>query len=266
MSKQIVLGQYIPGDSLVHRLDPRVKILATLAYMISIFFIDDFIFFIPVVLYILLVVSICKIKLSRLLKGLRPILMILIITSLFNLFLTPGKIIFTLGPLEMTEEGLIKAIFIALRLTILLAGTSLMTMTTSPMELTQGLEKLFKPLKVIGFPVAELAMMISISLRFIPTLFDESQKIMNAQKARGADFESGNIFSRAKSMVPLLVPLFINSFKRADELSTAMEARCYIPRGKRTKLNEISMDKSDWTISLLLGLFFAFIISSKYIW
>ncbi len=265
MPNKITIGQYIPGDSLIHKLDPRIKILATLFYMITVFMIEDMILFIPLFILIFISVKISGVKLSLLIKGLKSIILILVITTVFNLFLTPGRILFSIGPLDVTYEGLYRSIFIVIRIILLIMGTSLMTLTTSPMDLTYGLEKLFGPLKKINFPVSEFALMISIALRFIPTLYEESEKIMNAQKSRGADFESGNIINRAKNMIPLLVPLFLNSMDRADELSTAMEARCYRPGEDRTKLNEMNIDKTDILVSIILGIFFIIISMVRFI-
>ena len=196
-----------------------------------------------------------KIPIKSVLKSLKPVIFIIIITGLINLITTPGRAVFELGPVTVTAEGIYRTGFTVLRLILIILSTSVLTYTTSPMELTYGLEKLFSPLKKFGFPAGELAMMISISLRFIPTLFDEAQKIRMAQMARGADFESGNIINRAVSMIPLLVPLFINSFKRSDDLATAMEARMYRIGHDRTKLNEINMGRIDWLVISLFSLF-----------
>ena len=207
-----------------------------------------------------------KIPIKNVFKSLRPLLFIIIITAIINLFTAPGNTLVSFGKLTITDQGVYRTIFTIIRLVLIILTTSMLTYTTSPMELTDGLEKLFSPLKRFGFPAGELAMMISISLRFIPTLFDEANKIRMAQMARGADFESGNIFNRAKAMIPLLVPLFINSFKRSDELATAMEARMYRIGEDRTKLNEIFMDRTDYlTLFLFLG-FCLIMIVKKYIW
>lgn len=263
MGKKITIGQYVPGDSFIHKLDPRVKIFATVFFMVTVFMINKTIFYLPLFIYILLVVKICNIKLSSLVSGLKNLFVIILITTLFNLFLTPGRILFDLGFLQITYEGLERSIFIILRLALLVMGTTLLTLTTSPMDLTYGLEKIFSPLKKLKFPVSEFALMISIALRFIPTLYDEATKIMNAQKSRGANFESGNILDRAKAMIPLLVPLFLNSMDRAEDLSTAMEARCYRPGVFRTKLNEISIGRIDLITMVGISIFFILIISTR---
>ena len=255
----ITIGQYLPYDSFVHKLDPRVKIICSLLYIITIFFADNFITYIPFVAIIVILVYLAKIPPKALLRSIRPLIWILLITGAINLFTTKGEVLFQIGPLTATMEGLIRTLFMLIRLVLIVIATSLLTYTTSPMELTFGLEKLFSPLKRFGFPAGELAMMISISLRYIPTLFEEANKIKLAQMARGADFESGNIINRAKNMIPLLVPLFINSINRSDELATAMEARLYRIGRDRTRLNEIFMKKSDY-ISLVLFILFCTVV------
>ncbi len=251
----ISIGQYLPFDTFIHRLDPRVKIVGVFLYIITIFFVDDFYGYIPFVILLIAMLAVAKIPIKSVLKSLKPVIFIIIITGLINLITTPGRAVFELGPVTVTAEGIYRTGFTVLRLILIILSTSVLTYTTSPMELTYGLEKLFSPLKKFGFPAGELAMMISISLRFIPTLFDEAQKIRMAQMARGADFESGNIINRAVSMIPLLVPLFINSFKRSDDLATAMEARMYRIGHDRTKLNEINMGRIDWLVISLFSLF-----------
>lgn len=263
---KITIGQYLPFDTFMHRLDPRVKLIGVFAYIITIFFVDDFISFIPFAILLISMLYTAKIPIKSVFKSLRPLLFIIIITAIINLFTAPGNTLVSFGKLTITDQGVYRTIFTIIRLVLIILTTSMLTYTTSPMELTDGLEKLFSPLKRFGFPAGELAMMISISLRFIPTLFDEANKIRMAQMARGADFESGNIFNRAKAMIPLLVPLFINSFKRSDELATAMEARMYRIGEDRTKLNEIFMDRTDYlTLFLFLG-FCLIMIVKKYIW
>lgn len=256
----ISIGQYLPFDTFIHRLDPRVKIIGVFLYIITIFFVDNFIGYIPFVILLLAMLYIAKIPPKSVVRSLKPLVFIMIITGLINLFTTRGEVILSLGPLNVTKEGIYRTGFTILRLILIILSTSVLTYTTSPMELTSGLEKLFSPLKRFGFPAGELAMMISISLRFIPTLFDEAQKIRMAQMARGADFESGNIIKRATAMIPLLVPLFINAFKRSDDLATAMEARLYRVGEERTKLNEINMDKTDWITLIGLIVFCSIVI------
>lgn len=262
---KISIGQYLPFDTFIHRLDPRVKIIGVFLFIITIFFVDDFITFIPFVALLIAMLRVAKIPIKSVIRSLKPLLFIMIITGIINLFTTPGRIITNIGPLNITYEGIYRTAFTLLRLVLIILSTSVLTYTTSPMELTYGLEKLFSPLKRFGFPAGELAMMISISLRFIPTLFDEAQKIRLAQMARGADFESGNIVNRAVAMIPLLVPLFINSFKRSDELATAMEARMYRIGEERTKLNEIYMDRTDYTTLFLFIGFCIIIIVKRFI-
>ena len=263
---KITIGQYLPFDTFMHRLDPRVKLIGVFAYIITIFFVDDFISFIPFAILLIAMLYTAKIPIKSVFKSLRPLLFIIIITAIINLFTAPGNTLVSFGKLTITDQGVYRTIFTIIRLVLIILTTSMLTYTTSPMELTDGLEKLFSPLKRFGFPAGELAMMISISLRFIPTLFDEANKIRMAQMARGADFESGNIINRATAMIPLLVPLFINAFKRSDELATAMEARMYRIGEDRTKLNEIFMDRTDYlTLFLFLG-FCLIMIVKKYIW
>ena len=261
MPTKMSLGQYIPGDSLIHKLDPRVKILATLVFMVSIFFVPSFFMYIPIVAYLLVIMYIAKIKPSTVLKSLKSLIFIIIFTSILNMLMTPGTdVIFKVWKFVVTKEGLYRAGFMSIRIVLLVIGTSLLTLTTSAIELTDGLESLMKPLQKVGFPAHELAMMISIALRFIPTLFEEADKIRKAQMARGADFEGGNILKKAKNMIPLLVPLFINSFRRADELATAMVSRCYRGSEGRTRLNPLKMTKKDVMIFVFVIAFFAVVI------
>ena len=265
MLKDITIGQYFPGDTFVHRLDPRVKILISIMFIISLFFIKDFYVYIFILGFILFSIIISRIPVKFVLKGLKPLMPIIIITFIINVFLTKGEVIYKIGPLSITKEGFSQAVFMALRLIFLITGTSLLTLTTSPISLTDGIEELLSPFKKVGLPAHELAMMMTIALRFIPTLLEETDKIMKAQMARGADFESGNIINRAKNLVPLLVPLFVNAFRRADELAIAMEARCYRGGEKRTRLKELTLDKQDGLALILSIIFFGFIISTKYI-
>ncbi len=265
MLKDITIGQYFPGDTIIHRLDPRIKIIIISLFIASLFFINSFIPYIFILGFILSVVRISKVPLKFILKGIKPLLFIILITFTINVFMTKGEVLFEIGPLTVTKEGLYLAVFMALRLIFLITGTSLLTLTTSPIALTDGIEKLLSPLKKIGLPAHELAMMMTIALRFIPTLLEETDKIMKAQMARGADFESGNILNRAKNLVPLLVPLFINAFRRADELATAMEARCYRGGENRTRLNELKLKKTDMMALISMTIFFGFIISTRYI-
>lgn len=265
MLKNITIGQYFPGETIIHRLDPRVKLLGTFAFIIALFFINSFYPYILVVTFILGTIKLSKVPFGYVLKGLKPLFLIISITFLINLFMTKGEILFEIGPLDVTKEGLRQATFMALRLIFLVMGTSLLTLTTSPISLTDGIERLLKPLSKIGVPAHELAMMMTIALRFIPTLLEETDKIMKAQMARGADFESGNIMKRAKSLVPLLVPLFVSAFRRADELAMAMEARCYRGGENRTRMKELRLEKSDFVALSITTIFVAVIITYRYI-
>lgn len=254
MIKNITIGQYIPGDTSIHRLDPRVKILATIAYITALFFIQDFFPYIYALAYLGIVIWLSEISVRTILKSLKPLAIIIILTVVFNVFMYPGEPLIKLGFIVVTKEGLIQAFYMALRLMFLITGASLLTLTTSPISLTDGIEKLLNPFRKIGVPAHELAMMMTIALRFIPTLLDETDKIMKAQMARGADFESGNLFNRAKAMIPLLVPLFISAFRRAEELALAIEARCYRGGEGRTRMKQLKLQRIDLAASLVTAL------------
>jgi len=254
MLKDITIGQYYPTGSFIHKLDPRTKILITMAYIVGLFIIKQFIAYGLIILFVAAAIQISKIPFNYMIKGLKPLRVIILLTFAINLFMTPGESIYTLGPLNMTREGLHQGVFMAIRLMMLVIGTSLLTLTTSPIALTDGIENLLKPFSKIGVPAHELAMMMTIALRFIPTLLEETDKIMKAQMARGADFESGNIIKRAKSLVPLLVPLFISAFRRADDLAMAMEARCYRGGDNRTRMKQLKMAAADFTSMAVTGL------------
>jgi len=260
MFKDITIGQYFPGESIVHRFDPRLKIITMIFFIISLFFINTFIPYIFVAIYLLIIIKIANLPLKVVLKGLKPLRWILLITFVINIFFLPGEPLLKLGFLTISKEGLKTACLMAIRLMFLVLGTSLLTYTTSPIELTDGIEALLKPMNKIGVPSHEIAMMMTIALRFIPTLIEETDKIMKAQMARGADFESGNIIKRSKNLVPLLVPLFVNSFRRADELATAMEARCYRGGVGRTKMKVLVLEKYDYAIFLGNIVFFLILI------
>lgn len=265
MLKDITIGQYLPGNSFVHKLDPRVKILLSLLYIAILFIVNNFYGYVAIVAFTFLVIYIAKIPPKFIFKGLKPILWIIAFTAVLNLLLTPGNIIYQLGPLKITDKGVYIAVFMVLRLVFLIIGTSILTLTTSPISLTDGIERLLNPFKKIGLPAHELAMMMTIALRFIPTLIEETDKIMKAQMARGADFESGSIINRAKSLVPILVPLFISSFRRAEDLATAMEARCYRGGEGRTRLKQLKVEKRDYiAVFSLLILFTISILSRKF--
>lgn len=256
--KDFPIGQYMPGDSVLHRLDPRTKIVLSLAMIVLLFVVEDFWGFLVMGVFSVLAVALARLPLRRVIKALRPVLIILLFTFALHLFMTPGEALTRMGPLTITREGLYKGFFLATRLILLILSTSLLTLTTSPISLTDGLEYLLKPFRRLGVPAHELAMMITIALRFIPTLLGEADKIMKAQTARGADFESGNIIQRARGLVPLLVPLFIGAFRRADDLAMAMEARAYRGGEGRTRFRQLTMARRDYAavtvISILAGL------------
>lgn len=265
MLKDITLGQYFPGNSLIHKLDPRSKIIFVLLYIIYVFTIQNIFSYIFVALFILMCSLISKVPFKLMIKGLKPILFFIVLTAVFNLFLTPGKILFKLGFVTVTYEGVRMAALLVLRLFFLILGTSLLTLTTSPIALADGLEHLISPLKRIGVPAHEIAMMMTIALRFIPTLLEETDKIIKAQTARGADFESGNLIRRAKAMIPILIPLFISAFRRADELALAMECRCYHGGEGRTKLKSLKYERIDLFAFLFMILFGLTLISFNFI-
>lgn len=252
MIRDITLGQYFPGDSVIHRLDPRTKIIWTFFYIILLFFMKTAVGFAAFIVLTAVIIALTKIKVKYILRGIRPILFLLIFTSLINIFMTGETPLFKIWFLTATKEGVIFAALMALRLVLLVAGTSLLTFTTSPISLTDGIERLMSPFSKIGVPAHAIAMMMTIAIRFIPTILEETDKIMKAQKARGADFESGSIVSRARAMTPILIPLFISAFRRADELAIAMECRCYRGGEGRTRLHELKMKKRD--IAALLSM------------
>lgn len=257
MIRDITLGQYFPGESWIHRLDPRIKIVGTLAYIVALFIVGDFWGFLIAVAALFGVIGISRVPLKFILKGLKPIFIIILFTFVLNLFMIPGKVIWSFWILTITEEGLYTAFFMAARLILLLLGSSLLTLTTRPIRLTDGIESLLSPLRKVGVPAHELAMMMTIALRFIPTLLEETDKIMKAQIARGADFESGNLIKKAKAMVPLLVPLFISAFRRANDLAMAMEARCYRGGEHRTKMKPLKYAARDRIAYGVLAAYFA---------
>ncbi len=245
MIRDITLGQYYPGNSLIHRLDPRVKIIATFLFVIELFLVNNFKGYFVAIAFLAAVIFIARIPPKFIFKGLKPIFLIIVFTFGINMFMTKGTVIFTAGFIQITREGLHQAIFMGSRLILLIIGSSLLTLATKPINLTDGIEKLLDPLKRFGLPSHELAMMMTIALRFIPTLLEETDKIMKAQMARGADFESGNLINRAKSLIPLLVPLFISAFRIAQDLAMAMEARCYRGGDNRTRMNGMKLKKID---------------------
>jgi len=251
--KDITLGQYFPGNTIVHRLDPRMKLLLTLLFITALFLASGIFAYALMLLVLLTCISLSKIKPKAVLRGLRPILFIILLTMVLNTFFVRGEtVLVEFFGIAITLEGLLTAFFMASRLMMLIIGTFLLTYTTSPIALTDGLESILNPLKRIKLPIHELAMMMSIALRFIPTLIEETDKIMSAQKARGADFETGGLIKRAKALLPLIIPLFISAIRRADELATAMESRCYHGGEGRTKMKVLKTASRDW-ISLLCG-------------
>ena len=253
MLKDITLGQYFPGTTLAHKLDPRTKILLVTLYIVALFCAKGLVTYGILALCLAICVRISKVKIKALVKGLKPVLFIIIFTGILNLFFTPGDYYMVeIGFIHISNVGLHNAVFMVLRIMLLIMGTFLMTYTTSPISLTDGLERLLGGLKKLHVPVHELAMMMSIALRFIPTLIEETDKIMSAQKARGADFESGNLIQKAKALIPILVPLFVSAFRRADELATAMECRCYHGGEGRTKLHVLKYEGRDY-VALVLG-------------
>ncbi|MEO2262531.1 energy-coupling factor transporter transmembrane component T family protein [Lachnospiraceae bacterium HCP28S3_F9] len=253
MIRDITIGQYYPAKSILHRLDPRVKLVCTLLYLVSLFLFRSVPGYIVATIFLAMIIKISTVPFSYIVRGLKPIVMLLMITVLFNLFLTrDGEVLFHAWIFTITEGGLITAVYMAIRLIYLIIGSSLMTFTTTPNELTDGIEALLHPLNRIHVPVHEVAMMMSIALRFIPILLEETDKIMKAQIARGADLESGNMIQKAKSMIPILVPLFVSAFRRANDLAMAMEARCYRGGEGRTKMKPLHYQKRDYVAYIVV--------------
>lgn len=253
MLKDITLGQFFPGNSVIHRLDPRTKLLLLIMYIVALFCAESWISYGLVLGFLVLAIGISTIPVKSVLKGMKPLVVLVIFTGLLNLFFTDGQtVLVSFWRITITYEGLVRAIFMMMRILMLITGTFLLTYTTSPIALTDALESLLSPLKVIRVPVHEISMMMCIALRFIPTLIEETDKIISAQKARGADFESGNLMKRVKALVPILVPLFISAFRRADELATAMECRCYQGGTGRTKMKLLRYKRRD-LLAFLFG-------------
>ncbi len=255
MLRDITLGQYYQTESVIHRLDPRVKLWGTLLFIISLFCFNNFIGYIIAALFLGIVIRTSHVPFKFMVRGMKAILFLLLITVGFNLFLTPGEPLVSVWKISITKEGLELAVTMAVRLSLLIIGSSVMTLTTTPNQLTDGMEKMMRPLRVFKIPVHEVAMMMSIALRFIPILLGETDKIMKAQIARGADFESGNIFVRAKALVPLLIPLFVSAFRRANDLAMAMESRCYRGGDGRTKMKPLVYEKRDYIAYVVLLLY-----------
>lgn len=259
MLKDITLGQYFPGHSVIHRLDPRTKLIGLMGYIVALFVAKSWISYAVMLVFLVTLIRVSSIPPKSIVKGMKPLVMILFFTGVLNLFFTGGEtVLLRFWKLAITKEGLTRAIFMMARILMLITGTFLMTFTTSPISLTDGMESLMGPLKKLHMPVHELSMMMCIALRFIPTLIEETDKIMSAQKARGADFETGSLLKRARALVPILVPLFISAFRRADELATAMECRCYQGGEGRTKMKLLRYTRWDFgafaVIAALLAL------------
>ncbi len=269
MLRDITIGQFIDTGSFLHRMDPRVKLILTILYVTALFLINSFVPYLIFTLFTLFLVILSKIPVKFILKGLKPMLFILIFTVLINIFMIPGTVVFTLNvfgwfSLHITHEGLVSAAFMALRLLYLVVGTSLLTLTTTPLMLTDGIEMLLKPFEKIKVPAHEIAMMMTIAIRFIPTLAEETEKIIKAQTARGADFESGNVFRRAKAMIPILVPLFVSAFRRADDLATAMDSRCYHGGKNRTRMKQLKITGGDFAgTAVCLAVFVGVVLLEK---
>ena len=257
MIRDITIGQYYPADSLLHRLDPRVKFVGTIMFLVSLFVADSFWGYLLATVFLAAIITMSKVPVKFMLKGLKPLFFILLITVGFNLFLVPGRVLWQFWIFKITQEGILQAVKIGIRLIYLVIGSSVMTLTTTPTQLTDGLERLMRPLNKIRIPVHEIAMMMSIALRFIPILMEETDKIMKAQIARGADFENGNLIQKAKNLLPLLVPLFISAFRRADDLAMAMEARCYHGGENRTSMKPLRYHSRDVSAYVCIFLYLA---------
>ncbi len=265
MIRDITLGQYYQADSVIHKLDPRVKLVATLCFIISLFVVKNWLGYVLAAVFLAVVIKLSKVPFKFMVKGMKAIVYILLITVVFNLFLTPGEPLVSFWKLTITKEGAEIAVMMAIRLSFLIIGSSVMTLTTTPNSLTDGMEKLLNPLKKVKVPVHEVSMMMSIALRFIPILLEETDKIMKAQIARGADFESGNLIKKAKAMVPLLVPLFISAFRRANDLAMAMEARCYRGGEHRTKMKPLRYQRRDGNAYLVLVFYLAVCVAVNFV-
>lgn len=263
MLRDITIGQYYPSDSVIHRLDPRVKLFWTLIYIISLFLGQNIFIYGIAGVFLLICIRISKVPVKFILRGLKAVIMLLMFSVIFNIFLTDGEVIFRIWKIKVTREGIVIAVAMAVRLIFLIMGSSLMTLTTTPNDLTDGLEKSLGFLKIIHVPVHEIAMMMSIALRFIPILIEETDKIMKAQQARGADFETGGIIKKAKAMVPLLVPLFISAIRRAYDLATAMEAKCYRGGAGRTKMKPLRYKRRDALAYLVIFAYLFIMIMVK---
>jgi len=265
MLADIMLGQYFPGSSIIHQLDPRTKIISTILFISSVFLAESYEAYAVVSGFIAIILALAGIPLIMILRSLKPLWFIIILTLFIHIFTTPGTVLYSMGIFTVTQEGLRQGIMMSLRLIFLIIVSSVLTFTTSPVTLTDGLERLLRPFKKLGLPAHELAMMMTIALRFIPTLLEETDRIMKAQMARGADFTSGNIVRRARNMIPLLIPLFISAFRRADELAIAMEARCYRGGDYRTRMKELKIKAKDWIAYGILLLLIGTLVAVRFI-
>jgi energy-coupling factor transport system permease protein len=258
--RDITIGQYFPGKSVIHRMDPRMKLILSIAYIVMLFCVGNEAGFLIPVIFLIAAIWISKIPFIMVLKGVKPILPLIIFTAVLNIFFVTGEPLVKLGFITITVDGIIVALKMVIRIIFLIMGTSLLTYTTSPIALTDAIEQLLRPLNKIHFPVHEMAMMMTIALRFIPTLIEETDKIMSAQKARGADMESGGLMQRAKALVPILIPLFISAFRRAEELALAMECRCYRGGEGRTRMRQLHYSSLDWYGAAVMAVCFAGVI------
>ena len=263
MLRDVTLGQYFPGNTIAHRLDPRTKIILLVLYIVALFTAVGWVSYGAVLAATGICMILSKISVKNIFSGLKPMVVIIVLTAVLNMFYTQGEPVLSFWKLCITKEGIDRAVKMVLRIMLLITGTFLLTYTTSPLSLTDGLERLMNPLKKIKVPVHELTMMMSMALRFIPTLIKETDKIMSAQKSRGADFESGGLVKRAKSLIPILVPLFVSAFRRADELAIAMESRCYHGGEGRTRMKKLEMRPADWAALAVGAVFTAVIIAIR---
>ena len=264
MIRDITIGQYYPADSPIHKIDARVKIVITLLYILSLFIIESFIGYAFVIASLAVIIKMSKVPFKFMVKGLKSLIFIIVFTAIINLFVTKGETpLFTVWRFIVTLEGVYFAIKMCLRIVLLIIGSSILTLTTTPIKLTDGIESLLKPLSKVGVPAHDIAMMMTIALRFIPTLLDETDKIIKARQARGADFDTGNLVNKAKALVPILVPLFISAFRRADELAMAMEARCYAGGDQRTRMNVMKITSIDYVASAVFAIYFAVLVAIR---
>lgn len=265
MFRDVAFGQYYPTGSVVHRMDPRMKLLLTIMFVVAIFFVNTYFGFMLTAAVLILIILIAKLPMLSVLKSVRAIIFIVIFAAVINLFMIRnGEVLWSWKVLQITDQGVHTTIKMTLRLVLLISGASLLTLTTTPVEIADGTESLIKPLALIKVPVHDIAMIMSIALRFIPTLFEETQKIISAQKARGASFDTGGLIARAKALLPVLIPLFVNSFRRADELAFAMDARCYNATEKRTKMKVMRFGAADFVAFFLIAAYFVAVLLDRY--